>query len=395
MSRNKYIFFLVIILLFVVLIAVQHYAPRPIDWRVTCDKTSKSPYGCYVLNDMLKTLFPQQKITYNEAGFFVSLDSNVAGLQNLIVITPDFKPDRYDTKALLNFVIKGNDMFVSSTNFSNSFLDTLRVKVNTQIIDTSVFKPGNEVLYLENITLKNDSVFHFNRKMPLVTVSAYDTLCTTLLGTDRNHHANFICIERGLGKIYLHTQPLVFTNYHLLYGNIEYASAALSYLPVQKTVWDSYYKPGNIVNTSPVRYILSQPPLQTAYYILLLTLVLYMVIESKRRQRIIPVVKPPENRSLQFVRTIGNLYYKQHNNADIAKKKIIFFREFLREHYYIATISAEKESINHLASKSGLPVKQIKQLLEATQYFETAKSITDDGLIELSQRIELFYEQCL
>ena len=395
MSKNKYIFLSLTVALFIVLISLKHYSPKPVDWKPNFEEYSKSPYGCFVLNDMMKTVFPSQNIKFNNTGFFVSLDSNYTNRQNLIVITSEFEPDLYDTKALLNYAAKGNNVFISSTNFGRLFLDTLELKIKSPVIDTSAFKMGDEVLYLENATLKNDSVFHFNRKMPVVNISSYNSKKSTLLGTNRYHKPNFISIEHGLGKIYLHTQPMVFTNYHLLYGNIKYASIVLSYLPVQETIWDNYYKPGRIINTSPMRYILSQPPLQTAYYILLLSLIIYMILESKRRQRIIPVIKPPENHSLQFVKTIGNLYYRQHNNTDLAKKKIIFFKEFLRERYYITSILASNENINHLASKSGLPVKQIKKLLESAQYFETANSITDGGLIELNYRIELFYEQCL
>ncbi len=156
--------------------------------------------------------------------------------------------------------------------------------------------------------------------MPVSNITAYDSIHTTELGTNRTGKVNFIGIRHGLGKIYFHTQPLVFTNYHLINGNVGYASKVLSYLPIQKTVWDNYYKLDRYVNDSPMRYILSQAPLQAAYYLLLLTLLLYLVVESKRRQRVIPVLKPLENRSLQFVKTMGGLYFRQKNNTNLAQK---------------------------------------------------------------------------
>jgi hypothetical protein len=385
----------VITTLFVALITLQHYAPKPIDWSVTCNVNSKSPYGCYVLNDLFDTLFPNQAVEQTNEGFYVSLDSTWTELQNLIVITPNFDPDRYDFGALLKFVDRGNDLFVSSSEFGKLFLDSLGIKLSSSIIDTSVFRMGDEVLYLLNQELKCDSGFHFNKKMQLVSISAFDTLNSLKLGTNRKRELNFICMQYGLGRIYLHTQPLVFTNYHLLYGNIEYASKALSYLPIRRTIWDNYYKPDRFINDSPTRYILSQPPLRSAYYLLLLTLILYMTIESKRRQRVVPVVNPIENKSLQFVKTIGGLYYKQRNNADLAKKKIIYFKEFLREHYHLSTVSATDDCIALLVAKSGVSEKLVGQILYWIQYYETAQSVADAGLIELNHNIELFYEQCL
>lgn len=395
MFRNNRIYLIIITLLFVVLIALNHYSPKPIDWSETYDIHEKSPYGCYVLNDMFNTLFPDQEIEYNNDGFYVALDSASTEKENIIVVTPEFKPDKYDLGALLKHVAKGNDLFVSSTNFSDLFRDSLKIKLSSSFIDTSIYKNGKETVSLLNSELKNDSGYHFIKKMPLVYFSAYDTLNTSKLGTNRAGKVNFICTKFGLGKIYIHTQPLVFTNYHLLYGNVEYASKVLSYLPIRKTIWDNYYQPNHFVNTSPMRYILSQPPLQLAYYVLLATLLLYMVVESKRRQRVIPVLKLPENRSLQFVKTIGSLYFKQRDNADLARKMSIFFKEFLREHYFLTKISATGECIALVSDKSGVSTALVKQLLDSAAYFETAKTVTDSGLIELNRKIELFYKQCL
>ena len=396
MFRNKRIIYLIVIsVLFIVLIALSHYSPKPINWNPTYNGKSKSPYACYILTDMLSIVFPNQIIEENYDGFFVLLDSVKTEKKNIVVITDKFEPDRYDCDALLKFVAKGNDFFVSSTQFNRLFLDCLKVKLNAAIIDTSAFKPGNEVVFLSNPSLRKDAGYLYDRKMPLVSLSAYDTLNTVVLGTNRIGNANFIGIAHGQGKIYFHTQPLVFTNYHLLHGNVEYASKVLSYLPIRKTVWDGYYKSDRYINTSPMRYILSQPSLQAAYYLLLLTLLLYFLVESKRKQRVIPVLKPYENKSLQFVKTIGNLYLKQRDDVDMVRKKSIFFKEFLREHYFLTNISASDECIAIIAAKSGVSIKTVRDLLVSVDYYETAEVASDLCLIQLNRKIEQFYKQCL
>jgi len=388
-------YLIVITLLFVALIALNHYSPKPVDWNPTFNGNSKSPYACYILNDMLGVIFPNQIIEENHDGFFVSLDSTSLVKKNVIVITDKFEPDRYDCDALLKFVARGNDFFVSSTRFNRLFLDSLKIKLSSSIIDTSAFKSGKELVFLQNPTLKNDSGYSYNKKMPLTCLAAYDTLNTVELGTNRVGKVNFIGVRHGLGKIYFHTQPLVFTNYHLLHGNVEYASKVLSYLPVRQTVWDDYYKSDRYINTSPMRYVLSQPSLRSAYYLLLLTLLLYLLVESKRRQRVVPVILSLENKSLQFVKTIGNLYFKQRNDADLVKKKIIFFKEFLRERYFIVCVSFTDDCVTTIAAKSGVHKKEICELLESIDYFETAETASEISLIRLNQKIELFYKQCL
>lgn len=395
MFRTNKIYLAVITLLFVTLIALEHYSPKPVDWSESYHINGKAPYSCYILNDLMGTIFPAQKIEYNFDSFYVSLDSNSVEKKNIIIITNDFNPDQLDLDALLKFVDKGNDLFVSSSNYGNLFLDRFKMKLESPVIGSTFLPVGKESLFLQNPELKNDSGYHYNKKLPLVYISAFDTLNAIKLGTNRTGKVNFISTKYGLGKIYIHTQPQVFTNYHLLYGNVEYASKVLSYLPIRKTVWDGYYKPDRFINTSPMRYILSQDALRAAYYLLLITLLLYLVVESKRRQRVIPIVKSLENRSLQFVKTIGGLYFKQRNNADLARKKLIFFKEYLREHYFINTISSTSNCITMVSLKSGVPSDLVKQLLNSADYYETTQSVADVELIELNRKMEMFYKQCL
>ena len=59
--------------------------------------------------------------------------------------------------------------------------------------------------------------------------------------------------------------------------------------------------------------------------------------QGKRKQRIIPVITPLKNTSLEFVETIGRLYYQKGTRSGIAHKKIIFFLDFIRTRYNIAT----------------------------------------------------------
>jgi len=120
-----------------------------------------------------------------------------------------------------------------------------------------------------------------------------------------------------------------------------------------------------------------------------------MLLESKRRQRIIPVIKAHENSSLQFLKTVGGLYFKQHNNAHLARKKVIFFKEFLREHYHLTQISPTTESIDAIAYKTGVPLKLVKQLMEMINYYGSSEKVSDEGLMDLNRKMEIFYEQCL
>lgn len=376
------------------LIGISHYAPKPIDWSETYDIAGKSPYGCYILNKMLVPLFPGETVLNSYDCFYVALDSNRVEQENLIAITSNFNPDQFELDVLLKFVAKGNDFFVSSSSFGNSFLNRLKIKVASSLIDTSLLLSGKEKLFLLNPELRNDSGYQYDKKMASVWISAFDTLNTEKMGTNQTGNVNFICMKYGMGNIYLHTTPQVFTNYHLLQGNEEYAAKTLSYLPIRKTVLDHYYKPYRVINQSPMRYILTQPPLQSAYYLLLLTLLLYLVFESKRRQRVMPVLKPLENQSLRFVKTIGALYFKQRNNTDLTQKMTLYFREFLRGRYYLVNISSSPDCVELISVKSGVSIDLVQSLLRHIDYCQTVTKVTDSDLIELNRKMELFNKHC-
>jgi len=396
MKKNRFWIPGTIVVLFIALIAIQHYSPKPVNWKESYNLFSTTPYGCYILNDLLEVVFPAQEIGYNTETFYTSLDSTKTQTENFIVITTNFKPDTYDCKALVRFVEAGNQLFISAEQIDPFFLSSFKVKLKYSLKDSSLTKESANPDFGMRLQPVSDSSFFDQRKLfQRWCISAYDTTCTKELGYNLNGRLNFIGVSRGKGKVYIHTQPLVFTNYHLLRGNTEYVSRVLSHLPVQRTSWSQYYIPDRMVNTSPMRYILSQAPLRAAYYLLLLTLLLYLVVESKRKQRIIPVIKAPENRSLKLVKTVGSLYFNQNDNAGLARKKLIFFKEFLREKYHITTISKEPESLAFISAKTGVAVKQVAQLMEMVHYYSNANQVSDLGLIELNKKIEQFYNQCL
>jgi len=354
----------------------------------------KSPYGCSVLNKQLSVLFPGKEITVNTASLYLTLRPDTLDTKNLIIITNAFSPDDLDLSALLNFVARGNSVFISSLSFSGKLCDTLNFKTSMPVVDTSMLKRVKEELRLSFSGSSADSSFFYRKRMPGTRFERFDTLNTVPLGTDRSGSVNFILTRFGKGHIFLHCQPLAFTNYHLLYSNHRYAFTALSHLPVENTLWDQYYKPERIIDLSPVRYILSQPALKAAYFLLVLTIVVYMIFGSKRKQRIVPVMLPERNASLDFVTTVGRLYYRNQNHADLARKKLIYFNEFIRNRYFLQGLDKNDEHIRILSQKSGVEMEKIRYLARLAGNLSENKQFSRQELIELHKSIEDFYKNC-
>jgi hypothetical protein len=163
-------------------------------------------------------------------------------------------------------------------------------------------------------------------------------------------------------------------------------------LPKTKILWSEYYSAGGSQESSTeLRFILKNPQLRWAYYILLSFVGIFILFQSKRRQRAIPIVTPPRNSTLEFVETTGRLYFQQKNHANLANKKIQFFLEKIRTKYYINTSVLDESFVDSLASKSGVSQEDIRQLIKMFDFIKKAEKITESQLLDLNKKIESFY----
>jgi hypothetical protein len=221
--------------------------------------------------------------------------------------------------------------------------------------------------------------------------SSFDTLNTTVLGVNEQKEATFIKVSFGAGHLFLSSTPLAFTNYSMLQGNKnQYVAKALSYLPVSEVFWDEHYKINRIHSSSPLKVILNHEPLSWAYFIAIGSLLLFMAFEAKRRQRTIPVIEPVTNTTLEFVDTVGMLYYQHGNHRNIALKKITYFLDFIRNKYYLQTNRIDEKFIEGLSEKSGISREKVKKVIVLIEKTNEKKTLSEDELIHLNSVLEDF-----
>jgi hypothetical protein len=190
--------------------------------------------------------------------------------------------------------------------------------------------------------------------------------------------------------------PLAFSNYFVLPAHRRgFALAALSYLPTGQPVWwDEYQKQGRMGEQSVLRVLLDHPSLRTAYYLLLATAVLFIFIEARRRQRIIPVLKPLPNTTLLFTRTVASLYQQGRNHSRIAEKKVALFMDYLRTRFQEPTPDLANEDFRErLSQKTGLPRPRVDELVRLINFARTAPTVTDNELLILSRAIRDFKQE--
>lgn len=388
MKKNiKYIIPLAAVLTLVILVKITEQ--EEIDWSASFTKNDKIPYGSYVLFDMLPQLFPAAEISVKELPVYNILKEDYYYNTNYIFINDYFSPDELDTEYLLEYVFYGNNVFISAGNISGPFADTL--KINTYF---DFYESDSVTINFTDTSIADQRGYTFQKGNFRSYFSVYDTANAEVLGTDSDDRVNFIKIDYGEGSFFINTAPYAFTNYYLIKSEYyDYAFKALSYLSQSPTFWDEYYKTGNKFAATPLRYVISQKALSWAYYTLLAAIVLYIIIFSRRKQRIIPVIKPFTNSSVDFIKTISNVYLDQKNHKNIAAKKILYFMDFIRTKYLIKSLRINEETLKKISEKSSIPLSRIKSLFADIALIQESSSITKEQLVSINYKIENFYKK--
>ena len=376
-------------------LVAQYNKPNPVDWTSTLYFNDKIPFGTYVLYNRLNDIYPDAEIIKtNKSAYSFFADSAVtdssAGKSNYLIVAKNVEFSKDDYKAMVKYIGAGNSVFISTFDWSGTLPDTL--KLNT----TSDFNKKSPGLNFSNTKLKQAQDYHFDKHISDQYFSAFDTTKAIVIGQNSNGKANFISYKFGKGKLFLMANPLVFSNYSLLKPQGEnYAARILSYLPANadNVYWDQLQNHDIPIDESPMRVFFKYPALQWAYYLALASLLLFVIYEVKRRQRIIPVVEPLKNSTLEFVTVVGKVYYEQRNNANIASKKILYFAEHVRNNFGLKTNNYSPENVRLFASKTGVDEQFAGELLRHINYLLPQNHVTDHELIVLNQLIENFYSQ--
>jgi hypothetical protein len=369
---------------------VKLLSPREVNWTITYHHLDKNPFGTYALDELIDKLFDGNPVVRTNHTAYELYDS-LQTPANLISLSTRFTPGREDVNALLNHVANGGTAYIAAQYFSGLFADTLGLNTSDYFFndpETVFSKEDTSQLKFNHSSLASRGTYTYPRNNIHNYFAKYDSSATVIVVNDLNLPVT-LKIKHGSGYIILNSTPLTLTNMYLLQQeNTGFLEASLSYLPNRKTYWTEYYHLGKLEARTPLRFVLSTEPLRWAYYIAIVSLLLYMVFEARRRQRIIPVIKPLENTSLEFARTIGNLYYQAADHKNIAEKRIHFLAEQLRTRYGIAINNLSEETIQQIIRKTGNPETTIRELVDCVQKIQQQDRVSETDLKNLNTRID-------
>lgn len=423
-SRN---FLFAMLVLFVLFCLLQVNLPKKFVWSPTFSHVDKQPLGCFVFDSVLTQSLPNGYHVTKKT--FFQLDQEHAKEKiSVLMVVDQQNLKQLDVKYLCNIARRGGKVMVvassslddgrnADTLVVNELERTFKVKIedgmyfslrgilnglrahDNDMYDT-IYWNNRETMYAAQSyrmfynmvggTLFVDSVPKVKKLAYTLSTAGYDYKYDSLYVGDFTRFDTIVDkkerIERidtfaikkipaavsvpyGKGEVIFVSSPLLFTNYGMLEGNtFVYIFRLMSYLadlPVYRT--EAYVKTDAmlVAEQSPFREFIKRPPLRWALYLALLGVVLFMIFTARRRQRVIPIMSKPANRSLEFIQLIGTLYYQRKDHVDLVRKKFKLFAEELRKTagVDISDVNTDDSEYLLLAEKTGMNSDRLKKVI--------------------------------
>jgi len=414
LKQASYISFLFIVLL---LTGCNPFGKKT-EWDVTLKSIDKKPYGTYLAFQSLKYYFPNAQVSTLSKWFsYNNIDREVKynyhGTTLLVLEGLTLNLTETEWEHILQFAHDGNEVVLFNAYMDHKILNSLNCYKKRQGMEEyplSRFNTGEKnigALSLKNIAdnfgynghslqsyFEPDTADGKDYSDTLSSLAHFgiDTEPDTL-GYVRNK-ADIIRYAVGEGHITLHAAPLVLSNYFLLQpNNLHYLDGLWSTLPhdINYVYWHEYYK--RSMPESGANILWRYPSTRYAVILAIIALLTYVLFESKRRQRIVPVIAPLQNSSVSFVETVGRLYYNKRDHNNLADKMISHFLEWVRTTYYMNTNQINETFVQQLAMKSGQPEDLVRTLVNMIHETRLRTTTGDEAyLYELYNTIQLFYK---
>lgn len=386
--------FVIGILVFLgIMFAIECRLPKKFVWTPTFSHYDNQPFGCAVFDSLLSGSFPRG-YTVSRNTFYQLEQEDSANRRSILVIADELPLSKVDLTSMLKLAERGNKIMLVSNHFSSLLKDTLSFSNNYSRFSPALLKKyASSLLGRDSLYWVGDSAiyprrtFYFNpylcstyffadtidvsilaeKQVPREEFAYVSDKDSVTVGDSILHFPVTMSLPWGKGELVLATNALLFTNYGMLDGgNATYLFRVLSRLkdfPVVRT--EAYMQETAQEQMSPFRYFLAQKPLRWALYLSMIGILLFMVFTARRKQRAIPVMREPENKSLEFIELIGTLYYQKKDHADLVRKKYIFFAEELRREIQVDVedVAEDERSFGRIARKTGMDVEDIRKLI--------------------------------
>lgn len=386
---------------------------KQFSWRETYKGDSDQPYGTLFIRQLLESYRPGERFILNDkSSVYDLLENDTVGYPaDYVFIGDGLHLSDDDQNALLSFMQEGNDVFVATRYIPYSLVDSIfyedcdnEIYLNEHISDSVTFNFYHDALRTQKGYIYTYRPGSRSRSYPWMALQP-DVFCdatrsVVALGHLGDDAVNFLKLPYGKGNLYIHTNPIAFTNYYMRSPDkAAYAADVFSHLRGKTIIWDEFSRSqftSEEPETNPLALIMQHKSLKYAWWLMLVSAILYTIFTAKRKQRIVPVREEKINTSLEYVKMVSALHFENGNNRDIALKKMKYFLYFIRAKYGIYSAQLTQEHFKRLAEKSQIDLKHVESIFDEYGRIEKNpyNSTGSHQLLSLYNAIDHFYKHC-
>jgi hypothetical protein len=410
-SKNIWLFIILFAGATLLLFIFLGNSKKKFDWNEYYNLDSAKPYSLNYFYKLLKNHYGSDSVDVS----FKSYSKLPVGEHvSLIISGISWQPGTEEASELAHWVARGHDVLIIQKSIPSEFAelvwDTSTCGLNTFLNAGYYYKKSARAKHFHT-SLSTDSsvVFDFRvadslqiydfgcfdssffcSRSPLVPLAALD-----------EHYVNFVSLTHGKGRVFFHISPVMFSNYALSnFNRFRYAENCVSYLSGSKIIIDQGHQfppaesQGPKAPESPFEFILSHEALRSAFYLLLILAAVYILMNARRNQRIIPVLEPPVNSSLEFLQATGRIYFLNRDHAGLLALQSRFLLQFIRNRYHIHAKNMSELNIDELARRSGVSKSFLQEFLQEYQRLYVYVRLSDKDIAGFYKLLNHFYKTC-
>jgi len=365
-----------------IIVIIQITAAKPVSWDYTYEADDKNPHGGWIAAQYLERTFDEKMKIVRNALWVTSKLDQPDGNDTYVVITNAFKPDDEAKRLILETVGRGGTLFVASYSMDEDLASELDIEATHKSCDSLHFRVGDTTT-----SFKLGAFVHantFTAKTPGIWAPLAHCDTSVVIMTR----------QWGSGTIILCGMPDMLTNVAMLdTAQRAVPIAILSTLPNKAIAWDEHYKPKHSSDMSVNQAIGTIPGLSLAYWILIVTGLVYIVMAGRRRQRPIPIVPPVRNTSVEFVSTVGRLYYGRHDNLNLANKLSRLFRDHVVTRLRLRLDVNVQVLAQNIGEATGVELNLVNDILRRISHADSGLEFSDEEIVAFHNDLQLFQQQ--
>jgi hypothetical protein len=382
------------------------------DDKISYTTKTNKPYDTKFAYESFKK-YAKEGFVQNDKSIKDTLNKHFKGKGKLmVVVSPYFLPTQSEVDSLLNFVENGNDLYISAFTISSFFMNSAIALDSTDAsfefsdnFPSEILNGQQQIEFTKKDSLSESTQLYYAypgaRPKNIYGFFKKELYGKENLILETNGDVALMRTPYGDGDIYINFCPITMTNYFMLHSqNYTYFNELYKLLNAtgKPIIWDRFYEKHKIQRPDPEydkqpgdsyfwKVVEEHPTLGWAIFAFFLAIILFILVNSRRMQKPIPVLSEPENNSLTFVKAVAGLYWLKQDHKKIAEKIIHQFYDYISTNYRISHKEINLENAEKIAEKAGKELGEISTILETIDKIKQSEKTDKKTLMHLYSKV--------